>query len=211
MTTLSQPFKNRAMALLLAFGLGQAGQLPAAEIKCWTNSEGVRECGNVVPPEYSQQGYREYNNRGIVIDRQERAKTAAELAEQRRQARLAAEHERELQLRRREDAILLQTFSTEYDIITARDAKLSAMDTQIGLAQGRIEKLHEDLDQRQIQAAADERSGHAPSADLLEDIASLKRQIQSNEAFIEEMRTGQDELRAVYDADLTRFRELKAQ
>lgn len=24
-----------------------------AAIKCWTNNEGVRECGNRVPPEYS--------------------------------------------------------------------------------------------------------------------------------------------------------------
>ena len=25
-----------------------------ANIKCWTNEDGVRECGNKIPPEYSQ-------------------------------------------------------------------------------------------------------------------------------------------------------------
>ena len=28
-----------------------------AAIKCWTNKDGVRECGNVVPPEYSQESH----------------------------------------------------------------------------------------------------------------------------------------------------------
>ena len=34
--------------------------LPAsAGIKCWTNDDGVRECGNTVPPKYAQKAHRE--------------------------------------------------------------------------------------------------------------------------------------------------------
>ncbi|MCS3903271.1 chromosome segregation ATPase [Methylohalomonas lacus] len=203
---------KRSLATLLAAVLAAMllGQPVTASIKCWTNDEGVRECGNSVPPEYAQQGHSELSEQGIVIDRKERAKTDEELAEQRRQAEIAAERERELQRQRRHDSILLQTFSSERDIITARDAKLSAMDGQIALAQSRIEKLREDLDKRETKAASAERSGRDPSADLLEDIASLRRQIRSNQTFIEETRADQDELREIYNKDLERFRELKA-
>ena len=58
--------------------------LPAsARIKCWTNSEGVRECGNVVPPEYAQKGHREMSNQGIMIKEVARAKTPEELSRER--------------------------------------------------------------------------------------------------------------------------------
>ena len=38
-----------------------------ARIKCWENSDGVRECGKTVPPEYSQQGHEEISSQGITV------------------------------------------------------------------------------------------------------------------------------------------------
>ena len=35
-----------------------------ARFKCWTNSDGVKECGQNVPPEYAQQGHEEVNSLG---------------------------------------------------------------------------------------------------------------------------------------------------
>ena len=64
------------LALLLPFH--------AHAFKCWTNNEGVRECGNVVPPEYAQQKTRTINERGITTEVKERAKTKEELAEMKR-------------------------------------------------------------------------------------------------------------------------------
>ena len=50
-----------------------------ARMKCWTNSDGVKECGNRVPPEYTQQGYQELSTGGIVKEKTERVKTKEEL------------------------------------------------------------------------------------------------------------------------------------
>lgn len=204
--------KLATRALLTAGMLSLAMSAYAStSIKCWTNSEGVRECGNSVPPEYSQQEYRELSEQGIIIDYGQRALTDEELAEQRHQAALEAERERELQQQRRQDAILLQTFSSERDISTARDDKLMAMDAQVKLAESRIDKLRGELDKRIEKAAADERSGKVSPPELLEDIESLRRQIHSNEAFIAETRASQETLEATYNADIERFRKLKNQ
>jgi len=49
--------------------------LPAsAGIKCWTNDDGVRECGNTVPPEYAQKSHRELTGEGITVSTTKRAK-----------------------------------------------------------------------------------------------------------------------------------------
>lgn len=194
------------MVALLGLALSPGA---SAGIKCWTNKEGNTECGDTVPPEYSQQGHKEINKQGIVIDEKERALTEEEIEARERQAAIEAEKKRAMEEQRRQDRILLQTFSTEEDIITARDDKLAAMEAQIKLAESRIEKLQADLDKRVKQAAAAERTGKEPSAALLDDIESLRRQIETNKEFISDTRAEQERIRAEAEADLKRFRELK--
>ena len=72
--------------MFVLFTFLAATTVSAASIKCWTNEEGVRACGTVVPPEYAQQEHEEINKQGIVVNVQERAKTEAEIAEDKRQA-----------------------------------------------------------------------------------------------------------------------------
>lgn len=204
-------FISHKQRILLAAGLlGVIASWGAhAEIKCWTNNQGVRECGNSIPPEYAQQGHEKVNEQGIVIDAKDRALTDEEIAEQERKAKLEAERQRELEAEKRRDAILLQTFSSERDIITARDDKLTAMEAQIKVTESRIEKLQIDLNKRVEQAAAQERAGKETPEALLQDIESLRRQIESNREFIAETRADQERVREEYQANLERFRELK--
>jgi len=196
-------------AIFGLLGLILSTNAGAANIKCWTNDEGVRECGQTVPPEYSQQGHKELNKRGIVVDEKDRALTEEEIAEQRRQEELQAQKERKREKQRRLDAVLLQTFSSEEDIIRARDDKIAAMNAQIKLAESRNQKLQEDLDKRLETAASHERAGKQQPKELLQDIESLRRQIQTNDDFIAETRAERERIREEYNADLERFRELK--
>lgn len=205
-------FTSHKQPILIAAGLFGVllSSAAGAGIKCWTNSEGVRECGNSVPPEYSQKWHEEVSEQGIVIDKRDRALTEEEIAEQERRAAEEAARQREIEAKKRQDAILLQTFSSEGDILTARDDKLAAMDAQIKLTESRIEKLEADLNKRMGQAAAEERAGKQPPKALTEDIESLRRQIQTNKEFIAETRADQERIKAEYQADLERFRELKS-
>jgi exonuclease VII large subunit len=187
-----------------------AVSLPAtARIKCWTNHEGVRECGQVVPPEFAQQGHEELTKHGTVKDEVERAPTEEELAEieaRKEQERLEREKQKQ---QARLDKILMNTFTSVEGIKAARDEKIAALDTTINLTNKRTEKIQEDLDKRIERAAAQERSGKQPSEKLLESINSLKRQIKNNESFIAEKRREQDEIRDSFARDIARFQELK--
>ncbi len=180
-----------------------------ARMKCWTNNEGVKECGNNIPPEYAQKEYQELGKGGIVRGKTERAKTDEELAEARRlekekakQAKLDAE-------KKKQDQILLSTFSNVGDIERARDERVSALESTIKLTHARNEKIQLDLDKRIQTAANAERAGKTPPEDLLKDIESLKRQTSNNNAFIEGKRAEQEEIKKAHALDIARFKKLK--
>lgn len=180
-----------------------------ARIKCWTNSEGVRECGNRVPPEYIQQGHQVLSTDGVVIDRKGRAKTDEEITEQERIANEKAEQERLAREQAALDQILLDTFSSEDDLLMARDGRLSALESRITLTEAHVDKLKSSLDDL-IKLAADmERRGEPPSDNLLNNIQDVRRQISENILSIQAQREEQQAVRERFERDLGRFQALR--
>lgn len=200
-----------ALIILALTGLSLAGTSLTAQarIKCWTNDEGVRECGEAVPPEYSQKGHEELNEQGMVIDEQDRAKTREELAEEARRARIEAEKLRQKEKQAEKDQILLYTYSSVEDIELARDQQIKSLQANIKVTQKRSEKIRENLDKRTAKAAAAERSGEEIEESLLEDIESLERQFRNNEKFIRKRHNEIKKIKEEYAAKIERFKELK--
>jgi hypothetical protein len=182
-----------------------------SEIKCWTNSDGVRECGNTVPPEYSQQSHEILSEQAVVTDKTERAKTDEELAEEARLAELEKQQLREARQKALADQVLLDTFSSEQDLILARDGKIASLDAQIRLTESHIEKLQISLDQLIERAAEAERGGQTPEDDLIDQIDSTRSQIDENHRFIAAKRDEQERVRERFAADISRFNELQKQ
>ncbi|NKB36339.1 MAG: hypothetical protein GKR93_04105 [Gammaproteobacteria bacterium] len=181
----------------------------SARIKCWKNHEGIRECGEKVPPEFAQKGHSELGSHGVVVDKKERVKTEEELAEQARQAALAAKQKEVEAEKARQDRILLDTFTSVADIEAARDDKVAVIESAITLTNKRNEKTQEDLDKRIQAAAAAERAGNTPNDDLLKDIEVLRGRIENNKVFIQERRKEQEIVKADADVDINRFKNLK--
>lgn len=202
-----QIFNTFIITLALA-SLGLSGTVQA-RLKCWTNNEGVKECGNAVPPEYAQQGHQELSKSGMVVEKTERAKTDEELEEAKRLEKIQAEKDKLAAEQKKKDAILLQTFSSVEDIKRARDDRVTQLEATIKLTQQRSQKIQEDLDKRIQKAAAAERSGKTPSEDLLKDIESLKRQIKNNDKFIEGKRAEQEVIKEDHAKDIAHYKKLK--
>jgi len=180
-----------------------------ARMKCWTNNEGVRECGNKIPPEYAQKEHQELGKGGLVREKTERAKSDEELAESKRLEKELAEEKKINAEKKKQDQILLATFSNVGDIERARDERVTALEATIKLTKARNDKIQLDLDKRIQTAAEAERSGKAPPEDLLKDIESLKRQTSNNNTFIEGKRAEQEEIRKAHALDIERFKKLK--
>lgn len=186
----------------------------AMAFKCWINKSGIQECGDTVPPEYAQQQIRTVNERGITTGTTERARTKEELAEERR-TREEEQRLMELEKARNEqqaayDRVLIMTFTSEREIIASRDRKLTALQGTIEITGVTITTLKAKLSSKQRRAANMERSGRKLPDELLAEMANLNRQIAEKKAYIVTRRREQKELRAKYDIDLKRYREITA-
>lgn len=196
--------------ILLTSLLLFAGQVQAKNIKCWHNKNGVRECGRVVPPEYSQSRIEIVNERGLVVDVIEAAKTPEELAIEKEKAELHRLREEERKEKARQDAILLNTYTTERDLILARDNNLKAAQGQIDISKGNLKLLQNNLADLQEHAANHERAGREPPAKLVADINRLSAQIKKKSEIIESKEVTLKEMKDRFARDLKRFRELKS-
>ena len=181
----------------------------SAAIQCWTNNEGVRECGHSVPPEYSQKRIEILNERGIVISVKEAAKTKEQLEEEARLAERKKEEERKAAEQRRQDNILLLTFTTERDLNLAHKNRLQAVSSIIQITNSNTKSLQENLDQLQKQAANYERSGEKAPERIISEMQSLRKQIKDNQAFITRKQLVIDDINKKFAKDLHRFRQLK--
>ena len=198
-----------AASMLLVLSYGWSTSAPAA-FKCWTNKDGVKECGNAVPPEYSQQEISTVNKAGIITDTSKPAKSAAEIEAEKRAAAEKANQERLAKEQAEKDRMLLDTYSSEDDITMTRDGKISNLDNQIRLTNSHIDKLKQNLDDIIKQAAATEKRGETPDASVAASIKNVKKQIKENEDFNVKQRAEQEAIRQKFDADLAHYREVKA-
>lgn len=188
--------------LTLSFSSAQAG------IKCWTNSDSIRECGNSIPPEYSQQGHKHLSSHGVTIKSTQRAKTKAELDEAARLAIIEREKQRLIQQQKEADQLLLDTFASADDIILAREGKLSALKSEILLRKSVIDKLKANLDHILVTAADMERRGERPTEKILKDIRTVRTQIAENKRHILTKKQEQEDVKLRYADDLNRYNKL---
>ncbi|MCK5364399.1 MAG: hypothetical protein KAR22_15585 [Gammaproteobacteria bacterium] len=188
--------------------------LPAsAGIKCWTNDDGVRECGNSVPPEYAQKAHRELTGEGITVSTTKRAKSKEELrterAEAARLAAIRAEEERKIHAREVKDRVLLNTFTTEKELALAHEGQVAAIDIRIDHSEKILGQLERSLGQLHSQAAKLERGGKPITPELESRIAKTEQKMQDSHSFMERRRRQKAEMAAQYAEDLDRYRELK--
>jgi len=177
----------------------------AKYIMCWQNKQNIRECGGNVPPEYAQQRIEVLNERGIVVKIIQARKTKAQLAEEARETK----HRKAKEERRRQDMILLKTFTREEDLLASRDKQLAAIDSIITIANGNLKVLNSSLAQLQKQAADHERSGTNIPNILLKDISTVKSQINENDKYLKDKQQRKKEINQKFANDLKRYRKLK--
>ena len=181
----------------------------AAKIKCWTNSDGVRECGNVLPPEYAQKGHDELNSQGIRVKSHERALTKEEIAERKRKQAEEKAKQEAIKAKEKQDMVLLSTFANEDEIVMARNGKITALRTEIRLTYKSLNKAKNRLIESRKQAAGFERSGKSAPKKIADEIASNQKQIDNYEKFIASKKGELNKINTQFDSDLKRFRELR--
>lgn len=182
----------------------------AAKFKCWTNNEGVKECGTYVPPEFSQKKVETRGESGRVIEVEDRAKTQAELDEIERLTELKKIEDEKIAEQKKKDDILLKTFTKERDINMLRDSKINVIEGIITVTNSNNKALGKKLAKLQKKAANIERRGKKPPTRVLDDIKAIETSISKNNKSIERKREEQKVIKEKFAVDLMRFQKLKS-
>lgn len=179
----------------------------AANLYRYENDQGVMVINDTVPPEFVHKGYDIISPKGRLIERVPRALTPEELAAKSAQDRAALDRAKQAEA----DKKLLTIFSSAADAERARDRKIEAIDVNINVTRGNILKLQGDFNTAQAQAAERERAGQKVPEYLVENMDSLRRQIESAEASIIEREMEKEVIRKEYQKDIERLRYLLEQ
>lgn len=120
------------------------------------------------------------------------------------------ERKRQIEARKQalRDRVLTDTFTTENDLVIARDARVDAVDSQISLTKTLIEHDQQRLSDVQSRIQSIEASGREAPENLHKEVISLSRQLENNEKFIKDRKKERQKIIDSFDADIKRFREL---
>jgi hypothetical protein len=180
----------------------------------WTDANGVVHYGDKIPPEYANRDRNVLNDQGVQVGFEEGEVTAEERAAA---ERVAAEQEADRVARldvARRDRMLLETYITVADIEDLRDRRLELLESQIKVTELYLGNLRKRLVDLQVEASnfkpytTREDAPQIPE-NLAVDISRTLASINLYEQTLSRTRADQESLRASFDSDITRFRQLK--
>ncbi|ACV34034.1 conserved hypothetical protein [Candidatus Accumulibacter phosphatis] len=191
---------------LLVALVGPGASFAGPRIYCCHDDSGKQVCGDILPSVCYGRAYRELGDSGRtsrLVDApltvEQRAQRAAE--EQRRK-----EQERVLNEQRRMDQALLNTYASEKDIEIMRSRAERDLTMAIKAAEERIAEIRKQ--RKKFEDEAEFYRNRQLPAEVAKGLRDADYEIGAQESVIESKKRDQETMRAKYDEDLRRFRDL---
>ncbi|HEY3487749.1 MAG TPA: DUF4124 domain-containing protein [Gammaproteobacteria bacterium] len=197
------------LALLLAPGVpAWAGKLYK-----WTDADGIVHYSDKLPPDSVNKAHEEMNDRGLTTKSINREKTSAEQEQEAAtQAAINAEKRRVAEAEAKahaRDEILLNTFTTERDLLLTRDDRLQSVDSIINLTISNNASLQKQITETRNRIEHLKKMGKEVPENLIKQLENQEGQLAKNEGFILIKREERVTLERQFEDDLRRYRELK--
>ena len=182
-----------------------------AKMYKWVDDDSQIHFGDKVPEKYLVREYDELNDSGVVIKHMQAAKTAEQKAEEKR-----TEYERKKaalleKKKKQRDRVLTDTYTTERDLIVARDSRLEAVDAQIQLANTIISDSNKKIESMEQQVIDILASNREVPLDLYQSIYNEKEQVAVQSMVKENHEKHRDEITTQFNGYIKRFETLKAE
>jgi len=177
----------------------------------WVDEDDVVHFGDQVPPEYAPIDREVLNQQGITLRTEQGLLTEEEIAAERtakaaKDAQLAAE---------RRDQVLLNTYLSVEEIEGLRDRRISLIEGEISITTNYLQSLRNNLKRLQAEAARFKPYSTDPDAEpideeLARELSDTVDSIALYEKTLENTRTRQSRVIMAFDADISRFKELRS-
>jgi hypothetical protein len=195
---------------ILVLGLVVALPASAGKLYKWVDEKGNVHFSDKVPPEAAKLAREEKNQDGVTVKQVARAKTEEELAAEAAQ-RVKDEEARKLaEAEAQADRALMLSYTTEDDLIRAREQELGVIDSNMATAKLTIGSQEKNLSDLLAHAADFERSKKPVPQAVTDSIAHVRAQIEAQQKTLKEREAAKETVRKDYEAKLLRWRELSA-
>ena len=176
----------------------------------WTDDEGVKHYGDSVPPEFADKPKDVLNEQGVAVDQLEGKKTEEQLAAEERAKAL----EVQVELQRRADLTLLNTYITIDEIVMHRDRRVELFQAQARVTELYLRNLNRRLDQLKQEAGRYKPYSSDPNAamidpSLVEEIEESEGSIERHEENLRKFRQEESDIIERFEGDIERFKYLK--
>ena len=177
----------------------------------WVDEEGVTHYGDQVPAKYLKQRRSVLNAQGVVV-KEVKSTDQQRMEEAEKQKKLSVMKEKMIVERKKalRDRVLLETFTTERDILISRDARVDAINSHIQLTETIIKDHERKLEELRNRIASLEKTGKNIPENMRKEIVSVSRQLETNYQYVENKTAERSGIMANFDEDIKRFRDLKA-
>ena len=174
-----------------------------AKLYKWVDDSGTTHYGETLPPEYANRDAKQLSN-GRITDRNENFDT-----EKLKIPKVETDADKAALAASRHDEALLNSYSSDKEIDLARDrnlmqveARVNSYSTVLKSAQSSLDDLHRESDSRT-------KAGHKVPLSLTEDIAAAEARVADLQKNLDASQKEMISVKARYDADKQRYRELK--
>jgi hypothetical protein len=172
----------------------------------WVDEQGVIHYGDNIPPQYAQQDRAVMNSQGVEVSHIAAALTAEQAASE-------AHKKAEALKQRQHDSFLITTYTSVADIEGLRDVRLDQLQGQRAAAESYVESLRSRLGSLQARALTFQPYSTAAGArrmpdDLAENLVRTVTEMRQQSGALAAKGDEEKTLRAQFDADIQRYREL---
>ena len=172
----------------------------------WVDDQGVVHYGDQIPAQYAGKDREVMNPQGIPVQHFDGQKSPDQLATEAR--------ERAAEIKQKQhDSFLVTTYTSVKDIEALRDARLDQLHAQRNAAQQYVEGLRARLGALQSRALsfrpyASEAAARRMPDDLAEDLVHTLNEMRTQSSALVTSQEEEAKLRAQFQADIERYREL---
>jgi hypothetical protein len=182
-----------------------------AKMYKWVDENGQMHFGDRIPPKYLVKEHEELNEQGVTTKVREAAKTPEEKAEEKRLASERKKAEIVEKRKKARDRVLLDTYTTERDLIVARDSRMDAVNSQIKLAETIISDSNKKIESMEKQVTEIKASNREVPIDLYNRIDREKQQVAVQTKVMENHIKRSEEISEQFNGYIERFKVLKAE
>ena len=177
----------------------------------WVDENGAVHYGDKVPAKYLKKEHDELNEQGTTVKKHDRAMTAAEKAEKKREEAERKRLENEKRAQALRDRVLTDTYTTERDLVAARDARLDAIDSQLQLSKDIIESSKVNVTKTEELIGRIKKSGRMVPEVTYAKLEREKLQLATQQGVQQGHRIKREEVIEQFNGYIERFRELMAE